>query len=180
MNREDVLTSCRMSGIVKRYHAWPTLREQTVADHTWNVLRIWSQIWGPMSLTPAVTTTILWHDAEEIVTGDPPFPFKSNNPEIKRHYDQAAGLIRAEMSDHALPILCEEERVKMKICDLLDMHEFGLIEWQMGNCFAEPIIKDTRDAILGLLHSLESKDNELVLDYLQAKCGRWYRKKGAL
>src|ERR1043166_2928788 len=89
MTRDKVLTNARLAGQVTRYHTWPVHRQQSVGEHTWQVLRIYQQIWG--SVEPEVTNYILWHDAGELVTGDPPFPFKRENPQFKESYRLAEG-----------------------------------------------------------------------------------------
>jgi hypothetical protein len=81
MNRDAIELSARTAGGVQRYHTWPVLRPQTVAEHTWNVMRIWWQVYGPMS--PQVSTYLLWHDAGEGQAGDVQFGAKRRYPELK-------------------------------------------------------------------------------------------------
>jgi hypothetical protein len=42
-----------------------------------------------------------------------------------------------------LPALTKEERIQVKIADLLEMHERGEYEFNLGNTYAEPIVMDT-------------------------------------
>ena len=42
-----------------------------------------------------------------------------------------------------LPELTKEELIQVKISDLLEMHERGEYEYNLGNAYAEPIIYDT-------------------------------------
>jgi hypothetical protein len=81
VNREAVEYSARTAGGVRRYHTWPVLRPQTVAEHTWHVMRIWWQVYGPMS--PAVSSYLLLHDAGEGQAGDVQFGAKRRYPELK-------------------------------------------------------------------------------------------------
>jgi hypothetical protein len=50
--------------------------------------------------------------------------------------------------DLTLPALTFEEQARIKIADLLEMHEFGRIEELMGNRLAAPVTTDTLAAAL--------------------------------
>lgn len=142
----DVVTgSLRHAGGVERYHTWPTIRKQTVADHCYHVLRIYYTIFGPPS--PEITTYILFHDSSEVRYGDPPFPSKKNNPDLKAAYDRLESDYNLEMFgfDHS-ELLTSEEKVKVKVCDLLEMWEFGTVEMRMGNRYANLIVTRTLEA----------------------------------
>lgn len=140
MKRDQVVKDVRLAGLVSRYHSWPTLNDQSVGEHSWQVARIYHQMFGqPSSL---VYTYILYHDAPELATGDPPFPTKSRNPTLKAIY--------ADMEQDALEAmhiiiapLDPQDALKVKICDLIEMWEFGTHELMMGNQLAQPIIDDT-------------------------------------
>ena len=144
LTAEDVETSSRMAGEVERWHVWPTLRRETVGHHTWNVLRIYMEIWGPPE--PEVFTWIMVHDMPEIATGDVPFGGKGYmTPEQRssledREYsavrDQLPSLPDLVHSAFALP---ENLRRRAKVCDLIDMLEFASVELAMGNTLAGPI-----------------------------------------
>lgn len=144
----DVVTgSLRHAGSVERYHTWPTLRKQTVADHCYHVLRIYYDMFGPPS--PEITTYILFHDSPEVKFGDPPFPAKREHPELKEVYSGLEAEYYGEMFgfDHA-SLLTPDEKIKVKVCDLLEMWEFGTVELRMGNQYARPIIERTLDAAI--------------------------------
>jgi hypothetical protein len=148
----DQITGCqRFAGQVKRYHTWPVLREQTVAEHTWQIMRIYHSIFGEPSQD--IYTFILYHDAGEIATGDLPFPVKMHNPDIKETMDL--------LEDRALermkaPVVKLEQmgKIHIKICDLLEMWEYGVQECAMGNQLAKPIVDRTVDAIYDYLSKL--------------------------
>lgn len=156
MNRQQVLATARLAGEVVRYHTWPTHRRQSVGEHTWQVLRIYWQIFGPPS--PEVTTDILWHDAPELVTGDPPFPIKACNPALKAEYDRLEPRALADMGGRRGVELTAYERRRIKCCDLLEMHEFGVQELRMGNEYARPIVSDTAAALDKLMEDLSADD----------------------
>jgi 5'-deoxynucleotidase YfbR-like HD superfamily hydrolase len=143
---EQIETSSRLAGEVRRYHTWPVLREQSVASHSWQCLRIHLEIWGPPE--PEVFTWILLHDSPEIVTGDPPFGAKGYMSQEQRSAlaDVEHGALldqyatdRHEIVD-AAHHLSEEQRRRAKICDLIDMLEFGNLELAMGNTLGGPIV----------------------------------------
>ena len=146
MNRADVVTSTRMAGGVKRYHTWPTLRTQTVAEHSWQVMRLFLELF-PDAVTVEVLTWILWHDVAEIGTGDVPFPLKSRYPELKGILDEIENDVTENMGI-VWPELTPRQRLLVKVCDLLEMWEWGCEEMRMGNRYAEPICDDTRAAVL--------------------------------
>lgn len=151
---ETVTSSLRHAGGVERYHTWPTIRKQTVADHCYHVLRIYYEIFGPPS--PEVTTCVLFHDSAEVRFGDPPFPAKRDNPDLKAVYNRLESAYSAEMFgfDHS-ELLSPEQKIMIKVCDLLEMWEFGCVELRMGNQYARPIIERTLEAALfvGPMHS---------------------------
>lgn len=149
MNRAKLLATARLAGQVLRYHTWPVHRQQSVGEHTWQVMRIYAKLFGPPS--PAVFLFLLWHDAGELVTGDPPFPFKASNPEIKAAYDVAERKAVANMGGELYPEpLNERQQRYIKTCDLIEMLEFGISELNMGNKYAEPIVDDIANAIRAL------------------------------
>jgi 5'-deoxynucleotidase YfbR-like HD superfamily hydrolase len=148
MKRADIVTSTRHAGNVRRYHTHPTLRQQTVADHSWHVMRIFLELF-PDAVTVEVLTYILYHDIAEIGTGDLPFPVKAAHPGLAEVMHD----VEAEVLDNmgvVLPDLTSRERVLVKVCDLCEMFEWGREEVTMGNRYAQPIVDDTRAAVLDM------------------------------
>lgn len=166
ITRDMVLQSSRLAGDVRRYHTWSVLRPQTNADHTWNCLRIYLQTFKYIS--PHVTEYIVFHDCGELRTGDLPFPVKMNNPELKRIIDEEEQKCLAGMGV-TLPVLALAEKLRVRYCDLMDMHEYGLLEMRLGNQFAKPIVEDTRKALDALYTQMPAGDCEFVLGYLTAQ-----------
>jgi 5'-deoxynucleotidase YfbR-like HD superfamily hydrolase len=144
---DAVTSSLRHAGGVERYHTWPTLRKQTVADHCYHVLRIYYMLFGGPSAE--VTCYVLFHDSPEVKYGDPPFPAKRNNPELKRVYSELETDYYQDMFgfDHA-DIISDDEKIKVKVCDLLEMWEFGTVELNMGNQYARLIVERTLEAAM--------------------------------
>jgi 5'-deoxynucleotidase YfbR-like HD superfamily hydrolase len=150
VTRDDVRFNPRLAGLVKRYHTWPVLQPQTVAEHTWQVLRIWYSIWGAPSRE--VFSVLLWHDAGEVANGDLPFPAKSENPALKEIMDglEHHALIRMGGGRVLPPDLSPKQNLAIKVCDLIEMLEYGMHERRLGNVYAEPIVADVGEALLAL------------------------------
>lgn len=176
LRREQILSMTRLSGQVERYHTWPTHQRQSVGEHTWQVIRIWSQIFGPPNSEEL--EYLLWHDGAELVTGDPPFPLKANNPKLKAEYDrlELAVLIDMGVTDELGCIVNPSAltKVRAKICDLIEMHEFGCVDHMMGNSFAVPIVVDTLTSVGQFGGKLTRSDWDAVMAYL-ANVKKWYQ-----
>ncbi len=155
MNREQVHATSRLGGQVVRYHTWPVVYRQSVGEHSWQCMRIWWQIWGP--LPEEVSTYFIWHDTGELVTGDLPFPVKSRNSALKDIMNGLENDAVRGMDGPAEHPPDGYNKIRAKACDLIDMYEYGLHERRLGNQFAEPIITDTYAALRKLTLSTEDK-----------------------
>jgi 5'-deoxynucleotidase YfbR-like HD superfamily hydrolase len=146
----------RYAGMVKRYHAWPTIQTQTVADHTFHVIRIHNRLFGAPS--PNLLHHMIYHDLGELTAGDTPFPAKRVVEGLREPMERAEawGL---EQQGVTLPTLTDEEHTQFKIADLLEMWEFAVVEVQLGNALASPIR-------LNILHYL--REMELNNEYQTA------------
>lgn len=149
ITRAAFTTSLANAGRVRRYHTWPSLTQETVASHGWRVATIYCEVFGlPRA---EVLYHCLVHDGGELVTGDPPYPVKRNNPKLKSEHDR----IEDEALSCMLPVmvkqsLSDDELAKVKVCDVLQMWEHGVHEHRLGNQFMVPIINDCRDDALRL------------------------------
>jgi hypothetical protein len=151
----DFVTDCLMfAGRIKRYHSWPVIQNQTVGEHCWQVALIYQQLWG--DIPSPVEKYIRLHDVAELVLGDIPFPAKANNPDLKAAYDAAEGRALTELGLH-VPVLHPDVRLKVKICDLLEMMCFGMVERELGNTLALPIIIRTREVALKLVNKIDTE-----------------------
>ena len=162
MKRDYILSRARLAGEVVRYHTWPMHHRQTVGEHTWQVMRIYYQIWG--ALPQELTTYFIWHDAGELACGDIPFPVKANNPELKVMADALEDYAVERMGGPKLDRLAPGMKLRAKACDLIDMHECGMAEVMMGNRFAQPIVDDTFKALEKL--ALSPEDGNAIFKYL--------------
>jgi group I intron endonuclease len=147
MLRGHLLSNPRFAGAVRRYHTWPTLQQQTVADHTFHVIRIYDALWGPIPAN--VTRALIWHDAGELAVGDLPFPVKARNPQLKQIVDSLEAEAVTAFGVKLSP-LDPEQKARLRVADLLEMTEFGAVELAMGNRFASPILNDTAFSALSI------------------------------
>lgn len=178
MDRERRLIvegSARTAGDLKRYHTWPVLQAQTIAAHTWHVMRIYWEIFGP---PPSDTTTyLLWHDAGEAGRGPGDIPFGSK--QVIPEFGMAAKelehqqLVRVAGREAATTRPEPYELVRCKVCDLLEMWEFGLKEVLMGNLLARPIVSDTMDSVLEKMPELAEPDQEVVTIWIDKSRANW-------
>jgi 5'-deoxynucleotidase YfbR-like HD superfamily hydrolase len=147
MIREQIYATRYLAGKVKRYHTWPMLNQQTVGEHSARVANIYVEIYGMPRAE--ILYYCLNHDAGELWAGDVPFGIKRSLPELHDQMEiaEAQGL---KMLDITLPTLTDEEKARVKICDLLEMWETGMYEEMMGNKFASPIRQDTLSKAQGM------------------------------
>ena len=166
--RSAVRSDPRRAGAVKRWHTWPTIQTQTVAEASWNVARILATIW-PHAPAQALTHALL-NDCGEIVTGDLPFPVKADNPELKAVTVRLEGEAMMGMGIAHLEAAPADDiwRQRAKIADCLEMWEFGLEELAMGNLFAEPIVEGMIGLIADLTISFDlcHTDREVIEEYI--------------
>lgn len=169
----DIQTNARFAGCVKRYHTWPILHNQSTGEHTWQVLRIYYQIFGPM---PAeVSTFILWHDAGELVTGDLPGMFKTTVPEIRPLLGRAERQAVIEMGGGSPGEVGAFAKIRVKACDLIDVYEHCSIELLQGNRLVEGGITWAEEQLGIACSCMSPSDADKVKAYMRkhkAWCNR--------
>lgn len=167
-----VRSDARRGGDTLRYHTWPTVQHQTVAHHSWNLMRILVTIW-PMIGAPAMWYAAI-HDSGELASGDPPFPVKIRNPVMKETFDQIEAELQANQGLF-VPTLSDLEKARVKTCDYIEMLEFGMDEVTLGNKFGAPVIANMRVGIVKRmdLHTLD--DQKLIRAYVADREDRFTR-----
>ena len=65
-----------------------------------------------------------------------------------------------------MPELTGEERKFVKICDLMEMYEYGMEEIMRGNRFAEPIVSRTHSAINGMVMTIAMDTRQRIYDHM--------------
>lgn len=115
----------RQAGQVKRWHTELTLREQTISDHVYNVMRIFYWVWGPPTQEQFIE--LITHDIEEREMGDWPH-WIAARPIINEIKDNLEHAIR-----DAAGIPQTETSNAVKICDWIEAIEFMVQEYELGN-----------------------------------------------
>lgn len=133
----------RRAGLVRRYHAQPHLVPQTVAEHTWQLLRIMTTIWPD---TPrSLLMYAIYHDIAEGCTGDLPYTTKLASPDIKKHMDALEDTAIQSMGRYwgtpAVALPTAEEKKFMKACELVEFAEYSWNELRMGNKYIEVVLQ---------------------------------------
>lgn len=72
MTRDEIMGDVYLAGRVLRYHTWPVLTRETVAEHSHAMAMIWLELFGVPRAE--VFVYILQHDLPELHTGDQPSP----------------------------------------------------------------------------------------------------------
>jgi 5'-deoxynucleotidase YfbR-like HD superfamily hydrolase len=132
---DPVRLDTRLAGQIRRYHTWPITGQQTVAEHTWQMLRIYFSVTAKFELH--IIHHIQFHDIGEHLTGDAPYPVKSENPQLKEQMDILEQQSLAKQCDYweafkPLPLTFEERKFCKQI-ELIEMAEFGLDQMCLGN-----------------------------------------------
>lgn len=124
----------RSAGKISRYHTWERIRDQSVGEHTWQVMRIILALHPEAS--PQLLRYAMFHDVGERVTGDVPFPVKREHPEVKTAFDSMEGEAQLRMVPWGViagVVLTVEERNLLKLAEFIEMMEWGLDEMALGN-----------------------------------------------
>ena len=171
---DHVTDRALLSGRVKRYSTWPTITTQTVGDHCWGVYEIYFRIFGPP--TAEIALYIHHHDSEELIVGDNPFPSKVTYPALKAGVTEAEVDARRRLDlPEPLTLANVGDRARVKICDLLEMMQFGMQEREMGNLLAQPIIERTRAAALDKVMDVSFAERQKVNSWILAEVSRHER-----
>ncbi len=120
----------RAGGSIKRYHTHPTLTQQRVDSHSFNVVMIILHFMpdAPMRLIKAA----LYHDLAELETGDTPANVKWRSPELTSELDRMEKVVNVERGIH-IDDLTDDEVNWLKFADTLAYCLFSLEERKLGN-----------------------------------------------
>lgn len=173
MNKDDLfeqLLFVRNGGETRRFHGWPVLRQQTVAEHSFQVAMILQVLYGQEEpgISGMLLIAALTDDLAEWVTGDPPSPF-TKAMEVKMPGFRAIrkGIENTVLSKAAMDFaqfLSKEEQRKIKFADYIDGAMYCIRERAMGNQLISPAfttfmsylpeLTDGRDAEVDLMDEL--------------------------
>ena len=151
----------RDGGGVKRFHTVRNIREQTVAEHSWGVAIICLELWP--SGGSALIKAALWHDVPEALTGDVPAPAKWKYPELSKVLDKVEAELEKQLGLKVF--LTEEQKLKLKIADTMELLWFSLEEIRLGNKNFKIIFER------GLKHletlELDASSKDMIYDLVQ-------------
>ena len=171
-NREPL--TARHAGDIIRYHTWPTIRQQTVGAHTWQVYRIFLEVFGLPD--PKVGAMIIYHDAGEVSTGDIPFDVKREHPEFRA---MAADIDHSAMVSISNGLVAYEdlsnlEHAMIKFADLCEMAEFGMEEMRLGNMtYGRPVVVNIFKALVPLCKEFFAEND--AVDHFVANLHKQYK-----
>lgn len=144
----------RRAGLVLRYHTYPTLQQQSVAEHTWQVIRVLWAIWP--DVPRCVIQHAMIHDCGELAIGDLPYPSKGLWSEAgKKELDR---LEKGAILDMCIPWclpsppqLKPEEYAIFKLAEYIEMYEFAWNEINLGNKYGVLIKKRCNEGITRII-----------------------------
>lgn len=140
----------RSAGNLLRWHTWPHIRQQSVAEHTWQVIRILLAIWP--DCPKSVLVEAMFHDVGERVTGDAPYPMKKDNETLRQILNAKERAARQQMAPWGVvpPIDLEDaEQNAIKLAEYIEMWEWALDELALGNQNARIVLVRMREAFNG-------------------------------
>jgi 5'-deoxynucleotidase YfbR-like HD superfamily hydrolase len=128
---------------VARVHTHPTIRTQTVGEHTFNVLALIDFVNPEASID--LWRAALWHDAPEGITGDVPSTAKWRFPILEDGLKEAESAVKAQYG--MIATLTMEQAKILKFCDLMELAIFAIEEVDHGDITLRPIAVRCIDAI---------------------------------
>jgi 5'-deoxynucleotidase YfbR-like HD superfamily hydrolase len=160
MIKEDVFVhDPRRAGDVKRYHAQTHVVTQTVASHSWNLVRIATTIWP--DIPRHIILYCIYHDIAEGCVGDLPYTTKLRSKVIKDEIDGLESESILAMSKiwqtPILPALTNEEKKFVKAVEYVEFAEYSWVEKNLGNRYIQVVL----DRVLPLIHATKLADTYL-------------------
>lgn len=171
----DIRTDPRLAGEVSRYHVWPHIRQQSVAEHSWQVMRILLAIY-PMA-SRGLLIYCMAHDAGEIGTGDVPYPIKKENPDLKVIMDgletETVSAMTLKWNFPSKVTLTPEEKIIFKIAEFIEMWEWALKEQLLGNKFAEVVASRCLKEAHDLCNKVDPTIADTTHQYIHVRILEW-------
>jgi 5'-deoxynucleotidase YfbR-like HD superfamily hydrolase len=119
----------RSAARVERMHTQPLARQQTVGEHTFNVLALIDMIAPEMTIN--LWRAALYHDIPEAITGDMPGNIKWKYEGLAKSLDQVE---KGIITDYHLVVnLAEKEERVLKFCDTMELAIFCIEEAERGD-----------------------------------------------
>lgn len=149
----------RAAGAVKRFHTIPTHGEQTIAEHSYHMCLILTQIADNPS--PELFKAALYHDLPESVTGDIPAPTKWRYPKLAEELEVAE--LEFIRRNNINVELTDREWLALKYADMAELVYYCIDQLNLGNRNMLQIAYNGVE-YLGKLDLLNEKASDMVLD----------------
>lgn len=170
----DLTDDPRAALEIARYHTWRCIRRQSVGEHSAQIARIMLTVWPRCPRRLLIHA--IGHDMDEMV-GDIPYPFKKNFPELASGMKKASFEIRRRQRETCgIPpdvVLSAHEQRFFKLCEYIEMWEFGISEQQMGNEYAKLVTERMMAEIRRQMPFEEMPDHPgvplAITKYIQAR-----------
>lgn len=140
----EQLEFIRNAGETRRFHGWPVLRQQSVAEHSFHVAMLVQMIYGQEEpgIRSALLMAALTDDLAEWITGDPPSPFtramEKRVPGFREARKEVENEVLASVSLDWAKFLTDEEQRMLKFADYVDGAMYCTRERAMGNMLISP------------------------------------------
>lgn len=176
-----ILEYIRNGGETRRYHTWPVLRSQTVAEHSFHVAMLYSLMASaheptaeePISLGVIGLMSALTHDLAEWEMGDLPAPVKRALPDDAdgRSFRETWGVMEQDRladvgldwEQHQQPL----ERRWLKLADSMEGCLYCIRERAMGNKLINTPFMNFRSYVRELFGDEEPSAVELeIINYI--------------
>lgn len=170
-NVHPMMLDPRSAGLVTRYHTEMRARDQSVGEHSWQLVRLL------LCLFPDCPRHILvhaaFHDVAERRTGDLPYPVKAENDDIWTGMDRLERDTRVLMTESwGVPPAVEllpDEKALFKLVEFIEMWEHSLDELCMGNRSAELVRARCISAISPRARELGPDVEKIVWAYISKR-----------
>lgn len=165
----------RSAARVARTHTVPSLRQQSVGEHTFGVLAILFEIaQRDKEFDVDLILKTLRHDVPETITGDVPAPAKWLYPELEIGLRIAETDIGNSFQLHTRALTPRQVQM-IKFSDLLDLVIYSIEEFDMGNRHMAVMAFNALNAIrerklMEVTPEATELYNEVVLSF-HSKCG---------
>jgi len=136
---ESFVYQSRACNNVRRFHTRERIREETVGHHSANVCAIL------LYLNPEIPRTCLvyalMHDWPEHFTGDVPAPAKWADEDLSNSIQRLEGMFWQDLGAYP-PEITEDEKMYLKLADMLDLVLSSYDECHRGNQFATELVQN--------------------------------------
>lgn len=135
----DQLNFYMSTGLPRRFHTVPILKEQTLAAHSWGVAMLMFIIYGQSEpgLTMVDIMAALTHDLAEERFGDMPAPTKRSLGEIFPDFREKYGAMeQRHLTNYGMnweEFLDDDKKRRLKLCDSLEGALYCCRERALGN-----------------------------------------------